>query len=119
MNFAKRYHPKFPSNKSPSEIAQIDFRSCSHPHGCPLPSNDEWYDFGDILLPFLRIGFVVIEQDKSSALKCFKALDLETRSDLIQNLELLSTWFNGNAKLVDAARARLAIVCACIAEQES
>ncbi len=118
MLFAKRYHPQIPSGKEPSEIARINFQSCSHTQGCPILSNDEWYGFGDTMLPFLRMAFLISEQDKPEVLEDFKRLDLEMRSDLIQNLELLSGWLNGNVRLVEAARARLAIACACLAENQ-
>jgi hypothetical protein len=118
MRFAKRYYPKVKAGATAVELAAMGFGPCVHEIGCPVPSNAIWDNFKKSLLPLMRIAFVITEQNKHQALHSISGMDPDYRADLIQELDEVAGWLRGNLKLVEAAQARMAIVCATLAQDE-
>lgn len=79
-------------------------------HGdCPVPSNDEWIKQARLLLPWLRISFAFMCQDKATLAKALMDMEKEVFDETIQGISATRDYLGGLADLAEAVLGRVVI----------
>lgn len=79
---------------------------------CPVPSRDDWIEEADVALPSLRLGWLILQQDKARLAQGVRDLDDDEFKNFVSALGRIERNSIQLARLAREAAQRLMIGCA-------